>query len=74
MRCSLRWREILALIKAAPRLASAYAMERTVCEVIRKEQFDSVVASMPPILRALTKIYVTQISSGKKKAAQPAKG
>ncbi len=57
----------LALIKAAPRLASVYAIERTVCEVIKKEQFDSVVASMPPILRALTKIYVSQISSGKKK-------
>ena len=39
---------------------------------IRKELFDSVIASMPPILRALTKIYVAQLSSGKRKDAGPA--
>ncbi|MEI6559274.1 MAG: cyclic nucleotide-binding domain-containing protein [Rhodospirillaceae bacterium] len=57
----------LALIQSAPRRASAVALERTVCEVIRKELFDGVIASMPPILRALTKIYVTQLST----AGQP---
>ena len=62
----------LALINATPRAASAVAVERTVCEVIRKELFDGVIASMPPILRALTKIYVTQLSSGKKRDAGPA--
>ena len=62
----------LALINAAPRLASAVALERTVCEVIRKELFDGVIHSMPPILRALTKIYVTQLSSVRKKEPEPA--
>ncbi len=61
----------LALIQAAPRLASAVALERTVCEVIRKELFDGVIASMPPILRALTKIYVTQLSTIRRKEAEP---
>ncbi len=61
----------LALIKAAPRLATAFALERTVCEIIRKEQFDSVIASMPPILRALTKIYVTQLSIVRKPEVEP---
>ena len=57
----------LALINAAPRLASAIAVERTVCEVIRKDVFDKVIASMPPMLRALTKIYVTQLSTAGRK-------
>ena len=57
----------LALINAAPRLASAVALERTVCEIVRKETFDGVIASMPPILRALTKIYVGQLSAAKPK-------
>ena len=61
----------LALIKAAPRLATAFALERTVCEIIRKEQFDGVIASMPPILRALTKIYVTQLSVVRKPEVEP---
>ncbi len=60
----------LALITASPRLASAIALERTVCEVIRKELFDKVIASMPPILRALTKIYVTQLSTAGRKASE----
>ena len=59
----------LALINAAPRLASAVALERTVCEVIAKERFDTVIASMPPVLRALTKIYVSQLAGSHKKAA-----
>ena len=58
----------LALISGAARLASAIAVERTVCEVISKDVFDRVIASMPPILRALTKIYVTQLSSAGRKA------
>ena len=52
----------LALIQNAPRRATVIAVEQTVCEVIRKDTFDRVIASMPPILRALTKIYVTQLS------------
>ena len=56
----------MALIQSAPRRATVVALERTVCEVIRKELFDTVMASMPPILRALTKIYVTQLSSAGK--------
>ena len=62
----------LALIKDAPRLAGAVALERTVCEVIRKELFDGVIQSMPPILRALTKIYVTQLSTVRRKEPEAA--
>lgn len=61
----------LALLQSAPRLASAVALDRTVCEVIRKDQFDKVIASMPPILRALTKIYMTQLSTAAKKTVEP---
>ena len=57
----------LALINKAPRLATAIAIERTVCEVVRKDVFDKMIASMPPILRALTKIYVTQLSTARRK-------
>ena len=52
----------LALLNSAPRRASAIALDRVVAEVIYKEKFDGVIASMPPILRALTKIYIQQLS------------
>lgn len=56
----------LALINEAPRRASAVAIERTVCEIIHKHQFDDAIATMPPILRALTKIYIGQLAPPKK--------
>jgi len=55
----------LALINDAPRRAGAVALEATVCELISKDKFDAVIASMPPILRALTNIYISQLSQAR---------
>ncbi len=61
----------LALLNNAPRRASAVALERTVCEILRKEQFDKTLATMAPILRALTQIYIRQLAPPPKKGAKP---
>ncbi|MEI8393240.1 MAG: cyclic nucleotide-binding domain-containing protein [Rhodospirillaceae bacterium] len=61
----------LALLNADLRRATAAAATQTVCEVVTKETFDAVIAAMPPILRALTKIYVGQLSAPPKALLAP---
>ncbi len=53
----------LALLANRPRAATAVALEATVCEIIRKDHFTQAVASLPPILRSLTRIYIEQLAN-----------
>ncbi|MDQ2105628.1 cyclic nucleotide-binding domain-containing protein [Azospirillum isscasi] len=55
----------LALLASRPRAATAVALEATVCEIIRKDQFAKAIETMPPILRSLTRIYIEQLSGGR---------
>lgn len=57
----------LALLGDKPRAATATALALTTCEILRKEEFDAAIASMPPILRSLTRIYVEQLSGPKRR-------
>ena len=59
----------LALLTDEPRKASAIAKSQTSCEVISKQAFNDSLATMPPILRALTRIYVKQLNRAKPIAA-----
>lgn len=52
----------LALLGDRPRGADAVAEQTTTCEIISRESFDRAVASMPPILKAIMRIYVQQLS------------
>jgi len=56
-----------SLVTGARRIATATAIDQTICEIIPKKQFDAEVAAMPPILRALTKIYAEQLLENAKK-------
>lgn len=51
----------LALLSGRPRAASAIAEQTTICEVITRESFSKAVMSLPPILRAIIRIYVEQL-------------
>ena len=62
----------LALLTDEPRRAGAIAKTQASCEIISKQAFNQSLASMPPILRALTRIYVTQLSRIQRVAAVPA--
>lgn len=55
----------LALLANRPRAATVVALEPTVCEIIRKDQFTKAIETMPPILRSLTRIYIEQLSGGR---------
>ena len=61
----------LALLTSRPRAAAAVALEATVCEVIRKDQFVKAVGAMPTILRSLTRIYIDQLAGGRKAPQEP---
>ena len=52
----------LALLTDEPRRAGAIARTQASCEIIDKQTFSQSLATMPPILRALTRIYVAQLS------------
>lgn len=52
----------LALLTRHPRAAAAVACEATVCEIIRKETISQAMERMPPVLRSLATIYITQIT------------
>lgn len=52
----------LALLGDRPRGADAVAEQPTTCEIISRDNFDRAVASMPPILKAIMRIYVQQLS------------
>jgi len=51
----------ISLITGSRRLTTAVADDQVICEQIPKRQFDATLAAMPPILRALTKIYAEQL-------------
>ncbi|OPH15633.1 cyclic nucleotide-binding domain-containing protein [Azospirillum brasilense] len=65
----------LALLANRPRAATVVALEATVCEIIRKDQFAKAIETMPPILRSLTRIYIEQLSGGRllPRHAEPAR-
>lgn len=52
----------LALLSGRPRAAAAVAEQTTICEVITRDNFSKAVMSLPPILRAIIRIYVEQLS------------
>ena len=52
----------LAMLSNEPRKATAVAKSQVICEVITKQAFTETLATMPPILRALTKIYIKQLN------------
>jgi CRP-like cAMP-binding protein len=52
----------LALINKADRNASATTVEGTTVEIIKRMEFESALAGMPQILRALMRAYVDQIA------------
>ena len=52
----------LALLTDEPRRADAIAKTQVCCEIISKQAFNEGLATMPPILRALTRIYVTHLN------------
>lgn len=52
----------LALLTDEPRKAHAVVRSQTSCEIVTKQAFNDILATMPPILRALTRIYVKQLS------------
>ena len=53
----------LALLTSEPRKATATAMTLTTCEIISQRAISDSIGSMPPILRALIRMYVRQIVS-----------
>jgi cAMP-dependent protein kinase regulator len=52
----------LAMLRNESRAATAVAAEPTTCELIRKSDFDAAIATMPPILRAMTQSYVERLA------------
>lgn len=54
----------LALLSGRPRAAAAVAEQTVICEVITRDNFAKAVMSLPPILRAIIRIYVEQLSGG----------
>nr|WP_207455550.1 cyclic nucleotide-binding domain-containing protein [Azospirillum sp. SYSU D00513] len=64
----------LALITDRPRLATAVALEGTVCELIRKDDFARALAAMPTILRHLTRVYVERLAGRPARLAPRAGG
>lgn len=55
----------LAVMTGRPQDSVAVAAVGTICEVIRRESLLEVLATMPPILRSLAKIYVEQLARGR---------
>ena len=55
----------LALLTDDTRKATATAKMQTSCEIVSKQAFNDILTTMPPILRALTRIYVKQLSKPK---------
>ena len=53
----------LALLRNEPRAATAVAAAHVTCEIIRKIDFDTAVATMPPILRTMTQSYLERLAS-----------
>jgi cAMP-dependent protein kinase regulator len=52
----------LAMLRNEPRGATAIAATATTCELIGKVDFDGAIATMPPILRAMTHSYVERLA------------
>lgn len=55
----------LALLGDRPRAATATAEQNTICEIISQENFAQVVMALPPVLRAIIRIYVQQLSGAR---------
>lgn len=55
----------LALLGGTPRAATAVAEQNTICEIISRENFAQVVMNLPPVLRAIIRIYVQQLTQTK---------
>jgi cAMP-dependent protein kinase regulator len=52
----------LALLRNVRRAATAVAAGPASCELIRKTAFDAAIATMPSILRALTRSYLERLA------------
>lgn len=57
----------MALLRAAPRYATAIASENVVVEILRADRFNEMLTKSPPFLRALVRIYVETITRPKKR-------
>jgi CRP-like cAMP-binding protein len=53
----------LAMLRNEPRAATAVAATAVTCELISKIDFDSAIATMPPILRTMTQSYVERLAT-----------
>lgn len=56
----------LALLRAAPRFATALVVGSANVEILRADKFNDMLAKGPPFLRALVRIYVEMVGSAKK--------
>jgi len=56
----------LALLRAAPRFATAQVVGSANVEILRVDKFNDMLAKGPPFLRALVRIYVEMVGSAKK--------
>ncbi|WP_374632313.1 cyclic nucleotide-binding domain-containing protein [Ferrovibrio sp.] len=56
----------MALLRAAPRFATALVVGSANVEVLRADKFNDMLVKGPPFLRALVRIYVEMVGSAKK--------